>query len=382
VKHVKNQIFAVLFFCILVITFACIKQSTSNTTEISSGKINAKSNSAHSTIIVQIQSNKQAEPLLQKNLTVNPRIVEAALLTRSQILSRTDISRFQVLQTISSVSKAALLEANIALSESKIVSKNSETMPLSSEAVSSESETIPSESETVSSKSETVPSGSEAVTSGSGTEPSITVVESEIALDSSTSTAVIESEIALDSLTSTAVISETAITPETTGTPIIAPPSATVEQAQKWAESRGATQVFISLAPLFWELSKTSGVDPAVAYAQSAKETAFGRYTGVLDSSFHNTCGLKTTQGGDNYDPGAHMRFADWYTGITAHLDHLALYAGALGYPKTGTPDPRHFAYLSGRAGTVEELGGKWAPSTDYGVSLVRDYLAVLRNMQ
>lgn len=168
--------------------------------------------------------------------------------------------------------------------------------------------------------------------------------------------------------------------PATNGVLIIAPPSATVEQAQKWAKSRGATQTFIDIAPLFWELSALSGVDPAVAYAQSAKETGFGRFTGVLDASFHNTCGLKTTQGGGNEDPNAHMRFSDWSTGILAHLDHLALYAGAPGYPKGDSPDPRHFPSLYGKAKTVEELGGKWAPSTDYGISIVRDYLTSLRN--
>jgi len=42
--------------------------------------------------------------------------------------------------------------------------------------------------------------------------------------------------------------------------------------------------------------------------------------------------------------------------------------------------DPRRNAVLSsGNAGKlqyVEDLGGRWAPSKDYGDSIVRDYLA------
>ena len=57
---------------------------------------------------------------------------------------------------------------------------------------------------------------------------------------------------------------------------------------------------------------------------------------------------------------------------MTAHLDHLALYAGARGYPKRRTPDPRHFAFLHGKARTVQALGGAWAPSRTYGREIVR----------
>lgn len=58
----------------------------------------------------------------------------------------------------------------------------------------------------------------------------------------------------------------------------------------------------------------------------------------------------------------------------------MALYAGASGYPKKDTPDPRHFAYLHGTAKTLEELGAKWAPSSSYGTNLVNK-LAQLRGV-
>jgi N-acetylmuramoyl-L-alanine amidase len=115
-----------------------------------------------------------------------------------------------------------------------------------------------------------------------------------------------------------------------------------------------------------------------VAYAQSAKETGYGNFGGVIDPSFRNPCGLKTTAGGSDSDPDAHQRFTTWRQGITACIDHLALYAGAPGYPRPSTPDPRHFPSIRGTARTVERLGAAWAPAPDYGLSIVRDYLTPL----
>ncbi|MBO8163776.1 MAG: trypsin-like peptidase domain-containing protein, partial [Brevibacillus sp.] len=118
------------------------------------------------------------------------------------------------------------------------------------------------------------------------------------------------------------------------------------------------------------------GIRPEVAYAQAAKETAFGRFGGVVTRDHHNWCGLKTTQGGSNSDPYAHAKFPDDEVGVLAHLQHLALYAGV---EVTGRiVDPRHFSSIEGTAPTVEALGGKWAPAADYGQSIVRDYLAGL----
>lgn len=161
---------------------------------------------------------------------------------------------------------------------------------------------------------------------------------------------------------------------------ILGAPQATVTQAQTWAQARGATTWFVALAPLYWRLAAGhGGVRPEIAYAQSAKETRYGLFGGVVGGpDWHNPCGLKTRQGGDNSDPNAHARFADDETGVTAHLDHLALYAGAPGYPRSETPDPRHFSSIAGIAPTVDELGGKWAPAADYGLSIVTDFLAGL----
>ncbi len=159
------------------------------------------------------------------------------------------------------------------------------------------------------------------------------------------------------------------------GTPIAGPTWTNVATAEEWAEDHGASPRFVQNAALYFEIGAQRGIRPEVAYAQSAKETGYGHFGGVIDESFRNPCGLKTTQGGDNDDPNAHQHFTTWRQGVTACIDHLGLYAGAPGYPRSQTPDPRHFSFLRGRAPKVENLGGQWAPAVDYGISIVVDYL-------
>jgi len=347
-KYLKLLILLpILIVFILVLTIACVRQST-----VASSKINSTNNSTQSTY----SKSTTLSTTLNKNSTTMQKTAAQAQTqsgnqTRMAAATNTPPPTVKKTDNISSKTiektpvQAAHTPADIAQNNA-VQPAVSEEKPIQNEAPSNE------------------PASSEDNNQGSyNQEP---VVQEPVN----------QTPAPTPAPTPTPAAQE----PAKNGTPIIAPPSATVEQAQKWAKSRGATQTFIDLAPLFWELSQFSGVDPAVAYAQAAKETGFGRFTGVLDESFHNTCGLKTTQGGDNYDPNAHMRFPDWRTGILAHLDHLALYAGAPGYPKADSPDPRHFKYLYGRAATVEELGGNWAPSSDYGISIVRDYLTGLRN--
>lgn len=160
---------------------------------------------------------------------------------------------------------------------------------------------------------------------------------------------------------------------------IISNTKVTVQQAEKWAKSKGASDAFIDLAELYWDYAEEHGeVNPAIAYVQSAKETAYGNFGGVLDETYNNPCGMKTSQGGDDYDPNAHQRFDTWDDGVKAHLDHLALYAGADGYPRKDTEDPRHFATIKGKATTVNSLGGNWAPSSTYGEEVNKLYRNLL----
>lgn len=153
---------------------------------------------------------------------------------------------------------------------------------------------------------------------------------------------------------------------------ILSAPRAKVEQAQAWARGKGATEQFVELADLVWSEAAAAGVDPVLVYTQAAKETGYGRFGGVLDASFMNTSGLKSNGGGADNEPSAHQRFDSWQAGVQAQVDHLALYAGAPGYPKVNSADPRHFPYLLGVATTVEQLGAKWAISPTYGLEIAR----------
>ena len=88
----------------------------------------------------------------------------------------------------------------------------------------------------------------------------------------------------------------------TTDFKIISDSEVTVKQAKKWAKSKGATETFIGLADLYFKYSSDCGdVNPAIAYVQAAKETGYGKFGGVIDESYHNPCGLKTSSGGDRY---------------------------------------------------------------------------------
>ena len=162
---------------------------------------------------------------------------------------------------------------------------------------------------------------------------------------------------------------------------IISNTQVTESQAKSWAKSKGATDTFISLADLYWKYSsKCGGVNPGIAYVQAAKETGYGKFGGVINESYHNPCGMKTSSGGGDYDPDAHQKFNTWDEGIQAHLDHLALYAGASGYPKSNTYDPRHFSTIKGKATTVNSLGTKWAPSNTYGEEINKLYRDLLKS--
>ncbi|MDY5912894.1 MAG: DUF4214 domain-containing protein [Inconstantimicrobium porci] len=169
---------------------------------------------------------------------------------------------------------------------------------------------------------------------------------------------------------------------------LISTTSISKDIAKQWAKSKGANEVYVNLADYYWQYSSSHGnINPAIAFVQAAYETGWGKFghyengqwkKGVIDASFNNPCGLKTTAGGSNSDPNAHQRFQSWQQGVQAHLDHLALYAGASGYPRVGkTPDPRHFPEIYGSAKTVKGLSqGKyqWATSSGYSDSLLRLY--------
>lgn len=158
-------------------------------------------------------------------------------------------------------------------------------------------------------------------------------------------------------------------------TPIVGKPQATVGQAQIWAEKRGATQKFIDLALIYWAFGTVTGIRPEVLYAQSAKETAFGRFGGVVTEDMNNFAGIKTrdARGDKREDLETFSTIRD---GVRAHFNHICAYVGI---DPVGQPHPRYYLVKSiswaGTIKAVEELGGKYAPYPDYGESIVTEYL-------
>lgn len=160
-------------------------------------------------------------------------------------------------------------------------------------------------------------------------------------------------------------------------TPIIGPPSATYEQIRQNAIKDGASGWFQRALIAIWSAANEVGVDPVVMAAQCAKETNWGRFGGKVDETFGNLAGMKNRIAtGDT--PEDHARFAIAtdsvpYVGARAQAHHLRTYAGII--PPLDTPAPRAVHLITGNkvgsAKNVEDLGGKWAPSPDYGTRVV-----------
>lgn len=168
---------------------------------------------------------------------------------------------------------------------------------------------------------------------------------------------------------------------------ILGEPQVSYQQLETFIKSvKTANKLAIELLPLFWRAAINNGIRPEILYSQALVETGYFNFGGVLNASFHNTCGLKTTKGGGDYEANAHMKFKTWEEGIQAHADHLGLYAGAKNCPKYSpntknysnskyksngtTLDPRHFTYLYGKCPTVEGLSGTWATDKKYANTL------------
>ena len=169
---------------------------------------------------------------------------------------------------------------------------------------------------------------------------------------------------------------------------ILGEPQVSYQQLETFIKSvKTANKLAIELLPLFWRAAINNGIRPEILYSQALVETGYFNFGGVLNASFHNTCGLKTTKGGGDYVANAHMKFKSWKDGIQAHADHLGLYAGAKNCPKYSpetknyqnekykangtTLDPRHFTYLYGKCPTVEGLSGTWATDKKYAKTLL-----------
>ncbi len=156
-----------------------------------------------------------------------------------------------------------------------------------------------------------------------------------------------------------------------TDTPIIGESKVTLDRAMQWAESKRAHRRFIDVAQLYWEYGKKTGMRPEVLYAQSAYETGFGSYRGIVPPDYNNWAGIKTAgAGGDR--PEDHEQFDTPEDGVRAHFNHMAAYVGL---EPIGEPHGRYHvvARLSwaGTIETVEELSGRWSPLPTYHERIV-----------
>ena len=162
------------------------------------------------------------------------------------------------------------------------------------------------------------------------------------------------------------------------GTPIIGKTQTTVAQMQAWAIKRGAHQRFIDIAPTYHKYGLLTGIRAEVLYCQSAKETAFGKFTGAVTPDMNNWAGIKIGSPiGDRRED--HESFPTPDDGVRAHFNHIAAYVGIA---TVGVPHARYHVVKklswAGSIRYVEELGGKYAPNPDYGKSIVRDYMTGL----
>ena len=158
------------------------------------------------------------------------------------------------------------------------------------------------------------------------------------------------------------------------GTPATGEPTATLAQAREFLRQKAPDWVL--MADLYYSIGKKYGIRGDVALCQACKETGFFRFGGAVTPDMNNFCGLKIpSAAGDKTSD--HATFYDRATGVEAHIQHLAAYftTGEI----LGMLDPRFNIVVKvhgrGKLKYVEDLGGKWAPASGYGESIVRDYL-------
>lgn len=161
------------------------------------------------------------------------------------------------------------------------------------------------------------------------------------------------------------------VNPEADKTSITGEAQVTLEQAQAWARAKGAADIFINAAPLYWYYGNQFGIRPEVMYAQAGKETGYGKYGGAVLPEMNNWAGIKIKNPiGDRTED--HETFATPDDGVRAHFNHMSAYVGLA---PIGQPHDRYYVVKTiAWAGTikfVEQLGGRWCPDINYGYAIL-----------
>ncbi|MGI9861810.1 stalk domain-containing protein [Moorella naiadis] len=145
------------------------------------------------------------------------------------------------------------------------------------------------------------------------------------------------------------------------------------------------------LADLYIRIGAEYGIRGDIAFAQAAKETFYWQFTGSVQPSQNNYCGLGATgspntgqeplNGTDptkvQFAPGLHgATFASPEVGVEAHIQHLYAYATNKPLPAgKKLYDPRFNLVQRGSAPTWQGLNARWAvPGITYGQSIIADY--------
>lgn len=155
-------------------------------------------------------------------------------------------------------------------------------------------------------------------------------------------------------------------------TPLRGEAAVTLKEARNWAQSRGAHPRFLEIAEEYWRLGEETVFRPEVLYVQSAVETDFGHFSGVLFPAHNNWAGIKTAEGMGNH-PDDYETFSSPEEGVRAHFNHLAAYAGE---ETLGEPHGRYHVVMAqkwaGEVHYVEELSGRWTAALDYHTFLLQ----------
>lgn len=132
---------------------------------------------------------------------------------------------------------------------------------------------------------------------------------------------------------------------------------------------------------MYYDEATKEGVDPALAFTQSMKETGFLKFTGQVKIDQFNFAGMGVTDASTNGDSYQNVR-----EGIRAYVQHLKAYA--VKNPTFANPvvDKRYSSWFaanrSGTAPYIEWLGISenpsgfgWATEKGYGYSILNDYM-------
>ncbi len=180
-----------------------------------------------------------------------------------------------------------------------------------------------------------------------------------------------------DSLDVDRIVREAQALASPTADPICAASQVTQAQLEAYLATIGGPA---GIAAAIWNAAGEFGVRAEVMLAQQLKETNRYRYGGAdpvfsATAAFNNFAGIKTT------DATATAKFATVELGCVAQAAHLRWY-GAPDHrgPRCAQPfDPRHFGTThKNTAPNVNDLGGKWSPSADYGSSMQPTIAAII----